>query len=514
LRSDNVKRGVQRAHSRALLRSLGLSDGELEQPFIGIVNSFSEVVPGHINLRTIAEAVKGGVRSKGGTPFEMNTIGVCDGIAMGHMGMKYSLPSRELIADSVEIVAQAHAFDALVFIPNCDKIVPGMLMAAVRLNIPSIFISGGPMLAGRMWSRGGLSAVDVNTVFIAEGKIAIGEMSEEELEELERAACPGCGSCSGMFTANTMNCLTEALGMALPGNGTIPAVDARRVALAREAGAQVMELLAKGVCPGDIITKDSIQNAFVVDMALGGSTNSVLHLMAIANLRDHLLPPIFQRRVDVVPHIADGVQLHGCTGLLDCRHPLKMDCHFACQTNLLRAYAASVRVYGNTVLPGRPEGCSEGRVSNVVGRETTDVVPLDHEDNGRRIAFSGGPRQALNMPSAPQGRSVREKCPPFPGKCDRLHLHEAVRVRPGQKEIQPAPAARHLAPDGTIASKGLQRPLQQRLMDELRRYASVQGNNGSAHSGRHQVVPRPALGRRPLNQKDRFTGHEHAVEPT
>jgi dihydroxy-acid dehydratase len=282
LRSDNVKRGVQRAHSRALLRSLGLSDGELEQPFIGIVNSFSEVVPGHINLRTIAEAVKGGVRSKGGTPFEMNTIGVCDGIAMGHMGMKYSLPSRELIADSVEIVAQAHAFDALVFIPNCDKIVPGMLMAAVRLNIPSIFISGGPMLAGRMWSRGGLSAVDVNTVFIAEGKIAIGEMSEEELEELERAACPGCGSCSGMFTANTMNCLTEALGMALPGNGTIPAVDARRVALAREAGAQVMELLAKGVCPGDIITKDSIQNAFVVDMALGGSTNSVLHLMAIA----------------------------------------------------------------------------------------------------------------------------------------------------------------------------------------------------------------------------------------
>jgi dihydroxy-acid dehydratase len=283
LRSDIVKRGVQSAHSRALLRSLGLSDRELDQPFIGIVNSFSEVIPGHIHLRTIAEAAKGGVRSKGGTPFEMNTIGVCDGIAMGHLGMKYSLPSRELIADSAEILAQAHAFDALVFIPNCDKIVPGMLMAAVRLNVPSIFISGGPMLAGRLWSQEGLSAVDVNTVFIAAGKVATGEMSEEELEELERVACPGCGSCAGMFTANTMNCLTEALGMALPGNGTIPAVDARRLALASEAGAQIMGLLAKGICPGDIITKDSIQNAFVVDMALGGSTNSVLHLMAIAD---------------------------------------------------------------------------------------------------------------------------------------------------------------------------------------------------------------------------------------
>ena len=283
MRSDIVKRGVERAPHRALLRASGYSDKELDQPFVGIVNSFSEVIPGHVHLRTIAEAVKGGVRSKGGTPFEMNTIGVCDGIAMGHQGMKYSLPSRELIADSAEILAQAHAFDALVFISNCDKIVPGMLMAAVRLNIPSIFISGGPMLAGRLWSREGLSAVDVNTVFMAVGKVATGEMSEEELAELERVACPGCGSCAGMFTANTMNCLTEALGMALPGNGTIPAVDARRLALARDAGARIMELLAEGICPGDIITKDSIQNAFVVDMALGGSTNSVLHLMAIAH---------------------------------------------------------------------------------------------------------------------------------------------------------------------------------------------------------------------------------------
>ncbi len=278
MRSDIVKRGVERAPHRSLLRSLGCTDRDLDQPFIGIVNSFSEIVPGHIHLNVIADAVKGGVRSAGGTPFEVNTIGVCDGIAMGHEGMKYSLPSRELIADSVEIVAQAHAFDALVFIPNCDKIVPGMLMAAVRLNIPAIFISGGPMLAGRWQGR----SLDVNSIFTAVGKVAAGEMSEEELDELERVACPGCGSCSGMFTANTMNCLTEALGMSLPGSGTIPAVDARRIGLAREAGRQVMELLAKGICPCDIITQEAVENAFVVDMALGGSTNSVLHLMAIA----------------------------------------------------------------------------------------------------------------------------------------------------------------------------------------------------------------------------------------
>ena len=278
LRSDIVKGGAARAPHRSLLRAVGLTDREIRQPFIGIVNSFSEVIPGHVNLRSIAEAVKGGVRSAGGTPFEVNTIGVCDGIAMGHLGMKYSLPSRELIADSVEIVTQAHAFDALVFVTNCDKITPGMLMAAARLDIPAIFISGGPMLAGRLAGK----KVDLNTVFMAVGKVSTGEMSEIELEELERIACPGCGSCAGMFTANTMNCLTEALGMALPGNGTIPAVDARRIGLARDTGRQVMELLARGIYPRDIITREAIQNTFMVDMALGGSTNSVLHLIAIA----------------------------------------------------------------------------------------------------------------------------------------------------------------------------------------------------------------------------------------
>jgi dihydroxy-acid dehydratase len=282
LRSDTVKKGVARAPHRSLFYAMGLTDRELGQPFIGVVNSFSEVIPGHVNLRQIADAVKGGIRSAGGTPFEVSTIGVCDGIAMGHIGMKYSLPSRELIADSVETVAQAHAFDALVFIPNCDKIIPGMMMAAVRLNIPSIFISGGPMLAGRRGGKPG-EKIDLNTMFVGVGRVNSGEMSEKELLELERVACPGCGSCAGMFTANTMNCLTEALGMSLPGSGTIPAVDGRRIALARDTGRQIVELLKSNVCPRDIITRKALQNAFMVDMALGGSTNSVLHLIAIAH---------------------------------------------------------------------------------------------------------------------------------------------------------------------------------------------------------------------------------------
>jgi len=283
MKSDVVKKGIERAPHRSLLHAVGWRREEIDKPFVGIVNSFTEIVPGHIHLRDIAQAVKAGVHSRGGVPFEFNTIAVCDGIAMNHPGMKYSLPSRELIADSIEIMAEAHAFDALVFIPNCDKIVPGMLMAAVRLNLPSIFISGGPMLAGRLYSNGKVKKVDYISVFEAVGKVTNGQMTEEELKHLEEVACPGCGSCAGMFTANTMNCLTEALGIGLVGNGTIPAVDGRRQQLAKEAGQQVMELLANNVRPRDIITKDSIRNAFTVDMALGGSTNSVLHLMAIAH---------------------------------------------------------------------------------------------------------------------------------------------------------------------------------------------------------------------------------------
>jgi dihydroxy-acid dehydratase len=279
LKSDAVKRGIERAPHRSLLRALGCTDREMDQPFVGVINSYNEAIPGHLHLRQIADAVKAGIRTAGGTPFESNTIGVCDGLAMNHQGMKYSLASRELIADSVEVVAQAHAFDALVLIPNCDKIIPGMLMAAARLNVPAIVVSGGPMLAGNLDGQ----AVDLNSVFVAVGAVARGEMSEEELDRLERAACPGCGSCSGMFTANTMNCLTEALGLGLPGQGTIPAVRADRIALAKRAGMQVMELLARDLKPLDILTPAAFRNAFTVDMALGGSTNSVLHLLAVAH---------------------------------------------------------------------------------------------------------------------------------------------------------------------------------------------------------------------------------------
>ena len=304
MRSDNIKQGIERAPHRALLRALGVCSEDFGKPFIGVANSFNEIVPGHIHLRSIAEAVKAGIRNAGGVPFEFNTIGVCDGIAMNHPGMKYSLPSRELIADSVEIMAEAHQFDALVFIPNCDKVVPGMLMAAVRLNLPALFISGGPMLAGRMDKDGKTRTVDLISVFNAVGGVVSKTMSEAELEEIEIAACPGCGSCSGMYTANTMNCITEALGMALPGNGTIPAVDSRRGVLAREAGKQIMSVLGKNLLPRDIITRDSITNAFAVDVALGGSTNSVLHLMAIAHEAGidfplSLINEISQR----VPHI-------------------------------------------------------------------------------------------------------------------------------------------------------------------------------------------------------------------
>jgi len=304
MRSDIVKKGIERAPHRALLRAVGCSSDDWDKPFIGVINSFSEIVPGHIHLQTIAKAVKEGIHSRGGVPFEVNTIAVCDGIAMNHQGMKYSLPSRELIADSVEILAQAHAFDGLVFIPNCDKVVPGMLMAAVRLNLPSVFVSGGPMLAGKFVQGNATRSVDLITVFQAVGKVAKGKMTEAELHELEMVACPGYGSCAGLFTANTMNCLSEALGMALPGNGTIPAVEARRRQLAYKAGQQVMEVLAKDIRPKDVITRDSLYNAFVVDMALGGSTNSVLHLAAIAHEAGMDFPlSLINEISDSVPHI-------------------------------------------------------------------------------------------------------------------------------------------------------------------------------------------------------------------
>ncbi|MCX5831039.1 MAG: dihydroxy-acid dehydratase [Deltaproteobacteria bacterium] len=279
MRSDAMKKGLERAPHRSLFKAMGYTDQEISRPLIGVVNSANEIIPGHIHLNMITADVKAGIRMSGGTPVEFPAIGVCDGIAMGHRGMKYSLASRELIADSVEVMATAHPFDALVMIPNCDKIVPGMLMAALRLNIPTIFISGGPMLAGVRQGK----KVDLITVFEGVGAVKSGSMTQKELKSLEDSACPGCGSCSGMFTANSMNCLTEAIGLGLPGNGTIPAVQAARRRLAKEAGMGIMELLQKNIRPRDIATLAAFRNALAVDMALGCSTNTALHIPAIAH---------------------------------------------------------------------------------------------------------------------------------------------------------------------------------------------------------------------------------------
>ena len=311
MRSDIVKKGATRCAHRSLFHANGYGPEDLKKPLIGICNSFNEIIPGHIHLREIAEAAKLGVAAAGGTPIEFPAIGVCDGIAMGHTGMKYSLASRELIADSVEAVTMASGFDGLVLIPNCDKVVPGMLMAAARLNIPAIVVSGGPMLPGRFHGRD----VSVSQAFEAAGKYAAGEMSDAEMEELESKCCPGCGSCAGLFTANTMNSLSEVLGMALPGNGTIPAVynGARRL-LAKRAGAVIMDLVRNHVCPRDILTREAFENAITVDMGIGGSSNTVLHLTAIAHEAGLELPaPLFDeisRRTPYITKLSPGGHHH------------------------------------------------------------------------------------------------------------------------------------------------------------------------------------------------------------
>jgi dihydroxy-acid dehydratase len=281
MKSDVIKKGVDRAPHRALLKSMGYTDTEMQRPLIGIANSVNDIIPGHIHLDKIAEAVKAGIYMAGGTPVEFGVIGVCDGIAMNHIGMKYSLGSRELIADSSEIMATAHAFDAIVMIPNCDKIVPGMLMAAARLDLPTIFISGGPMLAGTHPERPD-EKVDLISVFEAVGAVLSGNMTEDELGKIEDSACPTCGSCSGMYTANSMNCLTEAIGLGLPGNGTVPAVMSERIRMAKRAGMHILDLHENKITPSKILTQAAFDNALAVDMALGCSTNTVLHLKAIA----------------------------------------------------------------------------------------------------------------------------------------------------------------------------------------------------------------------------------------
>ena len=300
MRSDLIKKGIERAPHRSLLKAMGYTDEEISRPLIGIAHAHNEIIPGHIHLDKILDAVKAGVRIAGGTPIAFGTIGVCDGIAMNHTGMKYSLASREIIADSVEIMAQAHPFDGLVMIPNCDKVTPGMLMAMLRVNIPSVMVSGGPMLTGRFKGKD----VHLVSVFEGVGRVKADTMTEEELCELENSACPGCGSCAGMFTANSMNCLTEAIGLGLPGNGTIPAVAAARIRLAKQAGMAVMNLLEKNIRPRDIATDAAFQNAMAVDMALGCSTNTVLHVPAIAKEAGvALLLELFNDVSEKAPHL-------------------------------------------------------------------------------------------------------------------------------------------------------------------------------------------------------------------
>lgn len=300
-RSDRVSEGVTRAPHRSLLKALGFVNEEMHKPLIGIANSFNELIPGHMHLRNLVQAVKDGVREAGGIPMEFNTIGICDGTAMNHIGMKYSLVTRQIVADSIEATAMATPFDAMVFIPNCDKIVPGMLMAAARLNLPSIFVSGGAMLAGTYKGK----KIGLSDVFEAVGKVEAGLMTEEELAEVENVACPTCGSCSGMYTANTMNCLTEALGMALPGNGTIPAVYSERMRLAKRTGMQIMEVLKADLRPRQVMTHEAFENAVGVDMALGGSSNTALHLPAVAHEAGvELTLDDFNTMAEVTPQLA------------------------------------------------------------------------------------------------------------------------------------------------------------------------------------------------------------------
>jgi len=316
MKSDSVKKGIERAPHRSLFKAIGYTDEEIQRPLIGIANSYNQIIPGHAHLNQIVEAVKAGVYMAGGTPVEFGTIGICDGIAMNHIGMKYVLGSRELIADSIEVMAMAHAFDAMVMVPNCDKIVPGMLMAAARLDLPSIVISGGPMLAGREPGKTDGKKIDLITVFECVGAVHSGKMTEEELSAYEDAACPTCGSCAGMFTANSMNCLTEAIGMALPGNGTIPAVMSARIRLAKQTGRQIVALLEKQITPRQILTEKAFKNALAVDMALGCSTNTALHLTALAHEAE------FDMNLDLINQVSQATP-HLCSMSPGGRHHLE-----------------------------------------------------------------------------------------------------------------------------------------------------------------------------------------------
>ena len=390
MRSDNIKKGIQRAPHRSLLRACGVTEAEMDKPFIGVANSFTDIVPGHIHLKKIADAVKMGISQAGGVPFEFNTMAICDGIAMNHDGMRYSLASREIVADTVESMAQAHSLDALVLLPTCDKIVPGMLMAAARLDIPCIVVTGGPMLPGEYKGE----AVDLINVFEAVGEVSAGKMSETELDELERCACPGAGSCAGLFTANSMACLTEALGMSLPYCATTHAVDSRKIQMAHESGEKIMELVKKNITPSMIMTQDAFHNAVVIDLALGGSSNTTLHLPAIANeLADKGVKvglDLFDSLSREIPHLA-AISPSG-------KHSM-LDLHKA------GGIPAVLKILGDKIIQGSLTCTGESLGDNITEAEVVDDTVIHSMENP---VHSEGGIAVLKGSLAPKGSVVKQ----------------------------------------------------------------------------------------------------------
>jgi len=455
MRSDAMKKGLERAPHRSLFKAMGYTDEELSRPLIGVANSANEVIPGHIHLHRVTQAVKDGIRMGGGTPLEFATIGICDGIAMGHEGMKYSLGSRELIADSVEVMGMAYPFDGLVLITNCDKIVPGMMMAMARLNIPAILVSGGPMLTG--WHEG--TATDVITVFEAVGKVAAGKMSSDDLSALECAACPGPGSCAGMFTANSMNCLSEALGIAMPGNGTIPAVDAARLRLAKEAGIKVVELIQRGIKPRDILTMEAFANAITVDMAFGGSTNTTLHLPAIAHEADLKIDlELFNQISQRTPHL--------CNLSPGGPHHLQ-DLHQAGGIPALMGELAKGKLINTKIMTVTGKKVKENiKSSPILNQEV--IRPLEHPyhpTGGLVILFGNlAPEGAVVKASAVDQEMLKNQGPArvFASEEEALQVILAKKIAPGDVIViryegpRGGPGMREmLAPTSAIAGIGM-----------------------------------------------------------
>jgi len=453
LRSDAIKIGVQRAPHRALLKALGLTDKDIAKPFIGIVNSYTNVIPGHIHLNQVAAAVKEGIISAGGVPFEFNTIGICDGLAMGHSGMRYSLPSRELIADSVEVMVQAHRFDGIVLISTCDKITPGMLMAAARLNIPAIMVTGGPMLSGIYKGK----KVGTDSMFEAIGKVAAGKMDEKELKCLEDVACPTCGSCNGLFTANTMACVTEALGMSLPGCATPAAVSAERLRIAKATGERVVGLVNEDLKPKDILSYDSFENAIMVDMALGGSTNTVLHVTAIANEAGvDLSLSLFDKLSKRVPHICsmipsgpyDMQDLNNAGGIPAVMNVLKDSLY----PNALTVTGKSVKENIESAVVLNPEViCSidnpvhmEGGIAVLTGNLASNGAVVKAAGISANMMVHSGPAKTFDSEEAAMNAILNKEIQ----KGDIVVIrYEGPKGGPGMREM--------LSPTATIAGMGL-----------------------------------------------------------